>query len=79
MQLNMFEAKSQLSRLVQAALRGEEVLIANKGKPLVKLVKIASESAPRKPGAWSDLPAPAADWDGAATNRKLAAELVGKP
>ncbi len=31
MQYNMLEAKSQLSRLVKAALEGEEVVIANHG------------------------------------------------
>lgn len=79
MQVNMFEAKSQLSRLVRAALRGEEVCIANRGEPLVKLVRISEKSVRCKPGAWSDLPAAAADWDSAASNRKLAAELVGRP
>ncbi len=39
MQFNMLEAKTQLSKLVEAALRGEEVVIANRGKPVVKLVK----------------------------------------
>jgi prevent-host-death family protein len=40
MQVNMLEAKTQLSRLVEAALNGEEVVIANRGKPVVRLVGI---------------------------------------
>ena len=41
MQVNMLEAKTHFSRLVEAALRGEEVVIANRGKPVVRLVKAA--------------------------------------
>ena len=43
LQVNMLEAKSQLSKLVKAALGGEEVIIARANKPAVKLV-------PHKPG-----------------------------
>ena len=35
---NIHEAKTQLSRLVEAALAGEEVVIARNGVPAVKLV-----------------------------------------
>ena len=34
----MHEAKSQLSRLVELVLKGEEVIIARAGKPVAKLV-----------------------------------------
>jgi prevent-host-death family protein len=54
MQVNMLEAKTQLSKLVEAALRGEEVVIANRGKPVVKLVK-ADPPVKRKWGAWAGL------------------------
>ena len=36
----MHEAKSQLSRLVEAACRGEEVIVSRDGVPVVKLVPI---------------------------------------
>jgi hypothetical protein len=36
MQVNMLEAKNQLSKLVKAALAGEEVIIANHGVPAVR-------------------------------------------
>ena len=39
----MLEAKNQLSRLLQAALAGENVVIANKGVPVVRLVKVATQ------------------------------------
>jgi prevent-host-death family protein len=54
MQVNMLEAKTQLSKLVEAALRGEEVVIANRGRPVVKLVK-ADGPVRRKAGAWAGL------------------------
>ena len=55
MQVNMLDAKSQLSRLVKAALEGEDVIIANKGIPAVKLVPVASAQPTRKPGTWAHL------------------------
>ena len=55
MQVNMLEAKTQLSKLVEAALRGEEVVIANRGKPVVKLVKAEAPAVLRKAGAWAGL------------------------
>jgi prevent-host-death family protein len=36
--MNMQEAKTNLSKLVNAALAGDEVVIANRGIPAVKLV-----------------------------------------
>lgn len=41
MQVNVHEAKTQLSRLIEAALAGEEVVIARGAKPVVRLVPVA--------------------------------------
>jgi prevent-host-death family protein len=76
MQWNMLEAKNQLSKLVQAALAGEDVVIANKGVPVVRLVKIGTQGQARKPGAWSGLPTAPDDWDSSATNAAIAAALT---
>jgi prevent-host-death family protein len=38
--LNVYDAKTQLSRLIDAARRGEEVIIARDNKPMVRLVPI---------------------------------------
>ena len=46
--VNMHEAKTHLSRLVERAEAGEEIVIARNGKPAVKLVK-ADEQAGRRP------------------------------
>jgi prevent-host-death family protein len=50
-QVNLYEAKTQLSSLVQRVANGEEIVIAKAGKPMAKLVRFAPESQlPRKPG-----------------------------
>ena len=49
-QVNMHEAKSQLSRLLEAASRGEEVLIAKAGRPVARLVPIRGRVEPRQLG-----------------------------
>lgn len=54
MQFNILEAKNQLSRLVEAAQRGEDVVIANRGKPVVRLVKVEPATR-RRAGAWAGL------------------------
>jgi prevent-host-death family protein len=72
MQVNMLEAKNQLSRLVKAALAGEEVIIANNGVPAVRLVTVASAKPQRQPGAWANLPMPDEDWDSEVVNREIA-------
>jgi len=56
---------------------GEEVVIANKGVPVVRLVKVGPQDFARKPGAWSALPKAKADWDTPATNAAIAAALTG--
>ena len=40
MQFSVHTAKSQLSRLIDAALRGEEVIIAKGSKPVARLVAL---------------------------------------
>ena len=47
--VNIHEAKTHLSRLIDAAIKGEPFVIAKAGKPLVKVVMIESE-APRRTG-----------------------------
>jgi len=49
---NIHEAKSQLSKLIESALAGEEIVIAKAGKPLVKLIPYQENKQPRAPGGW---------------------------
>lgn len=55
MHVNMLEAKTQLSKLVEAVLRGEEVVIANRGKPVVKLVPVHQAPPQRQLGGLAGL------------------------
>jgi antitoxin (DNA-binding transcriptional repressor) of toxin-antitoxin stability system len=50
-QVNMLDAKSQLSRLLKAGLAGEEVIIASHGNPQVKWVPCAAADGLKLPGA----------------------------
>ena len=50
----MLDAKSQLSRLVKAALAGEEVIIASHGKAQVKLVPCGVAAGLQGQGALAD-------------------------
>ena len=77
MQCNMLEARNQLSKLVRAALAGDDVIIANKGVPVARLVKVGKPDVARKPGAWSGLPKAKADWDSPATNTAIGDALTG--
>lgn len=50
--VNMHQAKSSLSRLVERAIAGEEVVIARNGEPLVQLVPVTKKREPREPGRY---------------------------
>ena len=43
MQVNIHEAKTTLSKLIEKAVQGEDVIIAKAGIPAVRLVKIAEK------------------------------------
>jgi prevent-host-death family protein len=44
---NIHQAKTHLSRLVQAAADGEEIVIAKAGKPMAMLVPMSAQRGPR--------------------------------
>ena len=48
--VNMHEAKTHLSRLVEEALSGTEIVIAKAGKALVRLVPVTDRAEPRPLG-----------------------------
>jgi prevent-host-death family protein len=60
---NIHEAKSQLSKLVDRALNGEEVIIARAGTPMVRLVPVRENESPRKGGQWKGKVRIAEDFD----------------
>jgi prevent-host-death family protein len=50
--ITIHKAKTELSRLIERACRGEEIVIARGKKPVVRLVAIEDARGQRKPGAW---------------------------
>lgn len=51
--VNIQAAKTHLSRLVDEAADGEEIILAKAGKPMVRLVPYDSASKPRTPGLFA--------------------------
>lgn len=49
-QVNIYEAKTQLSRLVDKAVNGEDIIIARAGKPVARLTRVSPEQGRRKLG-----------------------------
>jgi len=54
-QVTMHEAKTHLSRLVDMALAGEDIVIARRDQPLVRLVVITEGTRERRIGGLPDL------------------------
>jgi prevent-host-death family protein len=48
--VNLYDAKTQLSRLVEEAAAGEEIIIAKAGRARARLVAVDAGKRPRKPG-----------------------------
>jgi prevent-host-death family protein len=48
--VNVHEAKTQLSRLLERVEAGEEIIIARAGKPVARLVALTQETPQRKAG-----------------------------
>jgi prevent-host-death family protein len=48
-QINLYDAKTHLSRLVDEAASGEEILIARHGRPVAKLVAVAQAQPGKRP------------------------------
>ena len=60
---NIHEAKTQLSKLIEHAMNGEEVLIAKAGHPMVRLVPVVVDETPRVGGQWKGRVRIADDFD----------------
>ncbi len=66
----MHEAKTHLSRLVERAAAGEEVVIAKAGRPVARLVAL-EERSQRTPGFWKGRISVAEDWDSPEANKEI--------
>ena len=61
--VNVHEAKTHLSRLLEAVEAGEDVVIARAGKPVARLVPASVRTQPRTPGSWRSRVVIADDFD----------------
>jgi prevent-host-death family protein len=62
--VNVYEAKTHLSQLLDRAAAGEEIIIARAGRPVARLVALAEPPAPRRvPGGWRGKVSMTADFD----------------
>lgn len=62
--VNMHDAKTHLSKLVERAERGEEIVISRAGKPAAKLVPVEAKArSRRKLGIWEGRGVSVADFD----------------
>lgn len=48
--VNVHEAKTQFSRLLEQAHAGQEIILAKAGKPYARLMPLSAEPGQRKPG-----------------------------
>jgi len=62
-QVNIHEAKTHFSRLVERVEAGEEIVIARDGRPVARLVPLQTRSKPREPGLWRGRVRIAPDFD----------------
>ncbi len=53
LEVNVHEAKTHLSRLLQRVMDGEEVVIARSGRPVARLVPYAPRPSERQPGRYA--------------------------
>lgn len=62
--VNVYEAKTHLSQLLDRAAAGEEIVIARAGRPVARLVALRDDSSRRRvPGAWRGKVSIADDFD----------------
>jgi prevent-host-death family protein len=62
--VNVYEAKTHLSQLLDRAAAGEEIIIARAGRPVARLVALADASSQRRsPGGWRGKVRMSADFD----------------
>ncbi|MGD0308733.1 MAG: type II toxin-antitoxin system Phd/YefM family antitoxin [Acidobacteriota bacterium] len=50
MVINVYQAKTKLSQLIDRAAEGEEIVIARNGRPVARLIPCDQSRAPRKLG-----------------------------
>lgn len=70
-QVNIHQAKTQLSKLLRRVAAGEEIAIANRGVPVARLVPVPAGNRKRNQGSYGDTIKIADDFDGPLPNEIL--------
>lgn len=71
-QVNIHDAKTHLSRLVERVEAGEEIVIARGGRAVARLVPLQARTQPRKLGLLRGKIWMAPDWDSPDVNAEIA-------
>ena len=50
--VNISHARTHLSRLVEEAAGGKEIIVTKHNRPVARLVALEASTRPRKPGGW---------------------------
>ena len=61
--INIHDAKTHFSKFINQALKGEEIIIARGGKPLIRLVPYTEETQIRREGQFKGLMQVSDDFD----------------
>lgn len=61
--VNIQDAKTHLSRLVEEAARGEGIIVTKHGRPLARLCALSFDPRPRRLGGWKERVRIAPDFD----------------
>ena len=75
--VNVYEAKTNLSRLIERARAGEEIVIARAGTPMVRLVPVEEPRPKRRLGMWEGQGWFADDWDSPEVNEEITRMFLG--
>jgi prevent-host-death family protein len=76
--VNLYEAKTQLSKLVDEAAAGAEIVIAKSGTAMARLVPLEKRKRARRPGGWKGRVRIADDFDDELPAGVLAGFLGGE-
>ena len=79
MEVNIHEAKTHFSRLLQRVAAGEEIIIAKAGVPVARLIPVEPKAEPRKLGMYGDSIWIADDFDAPLPDEIMASFLGEEP
>jgi prevent-host-death family protein len=78
-QFNIHDAKTNLSRIIERAERGEEIVICRAGAPVAKVVPLVRRVNRTKRGSLRGKLVLPPDWDSAAVNDAIASQFGMTP